>query len=377
MLDLLANIIKSATKGDELKYLISELAKKGIKCNYDPLASDSSRLLLYSNRYNVDNWNEIQLANGLIIDYKDLKNIKVIACPPELPLNTYVIDDVTGTFDKFQIYKITDGTTFTLYNYNGEWCIGTTRGIDVRSLKCNGSKKTYQQLFTEVSEKYPNFKVEDLDTKHSYTLSITHPSMHPFNSESKMKYICSYNLETKDRYWDEDIGLLPQEKVSFESFKELLGSIQNLETCLEKSNFGYVLRSPERCIMIESPLMRNIRQFLYDRRITENADALEIPRDAYILISTFLNPARRDTFTKLFPQFSGCMKELSDTRNKSVANIKCNNLVSEFDKLMARDMKSLAKTNLPNSDIEWFISNLQYIKRWYTHTNNLGLQLVL
>jgi hypothetical protein len=95
---------------------------------------------------------------------------------------------------------------------------------------------------------------------------------------------------------------------------------------LNKKNplFGYLLISTapyktggdHSCVLLESSLMRQIRQFVYDRKFMGFKENREIA----IIIHAFLGPTK-NTFIKLFPQYQKVFDILTEIQNNLVEDI--------------------------------------------------------
>lgn len=279
------------------------LAPYGIRCNYDPPGSPKSRVILYTHKHNTKHWEIARECNGLVIDYRTWR---VLCHTPDLPLVTYDAKTVetglqAGTYDA---YLADEGTIVNLYYHQGAWCISTIRGFDMGSVVWCGIR--YRDALSDagLDEKL----MSTLDTNTNYTFGFTHPRMHPLNVMPRLWYVSSFTGGR--RYWDRPPADIPQQRqVRVPDMKTVSKMLQ------DPSVFGLILRSrnvhrtlDSSTVLLESNLMRDIRQLLYDRTMTADAVASDVDRIEYIVTLSALHPERAKKFARIFPVYQKKVK---------------------------------------------------------------------
>ena len=294
-----------------------------------------------------------------------------VICFTPRALNPKFTRKVTiANLHKCEIYAAADGTTVTLYHYAGKWRFATANGVDVGEYKWIG-ELTYTRAFDEVMKLYPGFSYDKLKTDHSYSIGFRHGDFHKFIADPASAWVIrAVNLTTgvDVNIRDIDIGVPAQLPIARETFGEKLTSEQLFDelnarsmqalaqymefargellknptvTALEiaksiaaKSrndpavtaniHYGYILRSPLRegnfvsNILIESELMKVIRQFMYNlpkpnlfecfgkQIVIDNSN-----REKYCMLRNFLDRGNLPTFQALFPQYDEKLVEFN------------------------------------------------------------------
>jgi len=134
-------------------------------------------------------------ANGLVLDGKTWNVLSY----PIIKINPIVSTKVTSDSLKRGVYDITpirDGTTVTLYFWNGVWYLSSSNGYDISTLKWMGSKTYAELLFDLFTRIYPDFvkttrvtlengrlNFGSLSKKYCYTFGFKHYDIHPRISE--------------------------------------------------------------------------------------------------------------------------------------------------------------------------------------------------
>ena len=314
----LINNINSFPRGvDAVEYLKNLYCRLGVRVNYEK--SDKPGI-----------YNRIMLStfkrscsfkySGTILGYNvDEKKYVIVSVPHPPPSTQFKISYIQRKIDSCSTIQVQDGTTVTLYYYNGDWKIGTHRGIDVGDIKWfNG--KSYKQVLNDVLGTY-DFKYSDLDTNKCYTIGFKHDSFHMFlegkDTVRRAWFICSVDIikfcqgDSSYISYDEDIGIPIQEMKQTEDIKELVDRASTAYDTYIKSgevNYGYILKIGRQHYLIESSLLANIRQIFYSNKFRELK--VSIDKVKYITVYSFLSKKHYDIFRGLFPQYAGDMTEL-------------------------------------------------------------------
>lgn len=310
---LVSTLLAKAPKDDEhqrMMFVVKQLNKIGIKGHYDPPGGTSQRLLLYSNRYNVQNWHIARECNGIILDTKDWA---VICRPPELPLVDYNIRHVAEGVEagKYDIYSATDGTVVNLYRYQNRWAVSSARGIEVNNLKWCGI--TYWQALLDCG-----LDEKQLEVDTQYTFGFTHPTMHPMQTARSLRFIASHKNDQFD--WKAPEWAVGQQRAEFKSLPELQKAME------DPKSYGYVLRPRDHrynTVILESARMRTVRQMMYDRAYTKDAAEIGVNRQDYVVTQNALDDSKYIAFSTAFPSLAASVASLrsvvSDTATKILA----------------------------------------------------------
>lgn len=300
--------LKSKTKNG-YDYIRSYLYKNYIKTIEERNDLDECRLLFIANRYKSDFLNPISFeCNGLITEYnKKTEVYKTLVIPVELFNSKRLIKSEINKYynmDKYNIYKVYDGTIINLYYYKNQWRLSTNKTYDANNL-IMVNNKTYLDVFNELIEMYPNFDINKIDKNKCYTLCMKYDKFHTFienqyntntldGKGNKIIFMQSidmekFNIKNKlEINENEDIGLPISEKYDLSNINNINQIYNSLEYeisrfKLEKSkqnyvpNFGIILRTKTfdttkdySNILIESNLMSKIRNILYNHAFTKN-----------------------------------------------------------------------------------------------------------
>lgn len=330
-------------------------------------------------------------ANGLILEAVRLDaDIEAgvittwnkLVIPPRAPLsniNTKVVNKFIDE-NKYDIYYIEDGTVVSLYFYKPEnkWVFSTLKGIDVNSIVFNNF--SYKDMFDSVLEanhiNVMNF-YNGLNKDFSYTFGFKHPDLHPFMETRREQihkiWFIQYsdipnNIVVRHSPWAHIHG---HKKIVFtiKSIGSLFNKINKAyDSYLEKGIplYGFLLTAKDpsaeainntfgndqshASILLESTLMKYIRNLWYDASYTLFSKGREYNRNKTILINSFLDNNRIDIFNKLFPQYAETMNNLVTSEINMVDNIyekiKNNNQSNSQD-----DPQNIVSSDLDNDDI--------------------------
>lgn len=294
-------------------------------------------------------------ANGIVLD---ASTWKVLSLPSHALNDRMPHAECISKLNTFSVYRIIDGTAITLY-YNGstaepidvtKWTMSSTNGYDVSNYKWIGPK-TYTEAFSDVAAMYPNFSFAKLDPNCSYTIVFRHPDFHQFAAGSTMyaSVISCFNVTTCKQVYKFDIGIEGQKPVDMKTVMQLDDAAEPTQkeqfTYLQQSNsnalnnylaavvtanatpdqvlaraktadpasihYGYILRSGTANVILESTLLKKIRQFMYNLPRGDKLKELlaagviidNTTRTRYCTLRAFLSPADRKLFFDLFPQF--------------------------------------------------------------------------
>jgi hypothetical protein len=262
---------------------------------------------------------------GVIISQKAGTNIyHAISVPPPPPVIHYSPKFIQENYSPdMDIIMAKDGTTVTLYYFDGKWAISTHRGFEVNGYEWV-EHKTYQDILDEVLIKYPDFNYDRLDKTKCYSLGFNHSDFHPF-VENKQQYTTPVD-EYKNRYtssawfiqsvdlnkfnasdtecvsYTDDIGLPIQENISVPSLCKLFRTADDSYNNYINTgvvNYGYLIRIGLKQYLVESTLLKNIRHIFYNGLNTR--DNMFCKRKS--IIAAFLDFKKYDIVKRLFPQY--------------------------------------------------------------------------
>jgi hypothetical protein len=312
---------------DTVPYLFSTLGKKGVKVVYEKSEKHTEEMPVYD-RLMFGTFKRSCAFDfpGIVVDCN--KGNRAISVPPAPPITKYKKAALQTHLKNANIIKAHDGTTVTLYYYNGKWVISTHRGYEVNSYIWFGTK-TYEDVLGDVLGNCPGFSYDRLDKTKCYSIGFKHSDYHPFweGVESKDEttpstsvwFIRSVDLdkfnEDGNGYvsYDEDIGLPVQTRLRFRNVDGMINSAANAYNNFKTRgvvSYGYLVCFGDRNYLIESTLLRNIRQIFYTNRF--NMLDEEFDRKTYIVVNAFLDAEKHDIFKTLFPQYMPMFKKLED-----------------------------------------------------------------
>jgi hypothetical protein len=140
---------------------------------------------------------------------------------------------------------------------------------------------------------------------------------------------------------EKSMGITEDESKLHEIYSSLSTSLHSWLSTKQNPLFGYLLISTEpykvggdhSCVLLESSLMRQIRQFVYDKKYMDFGEHRELA----IIINGFLN-TQKDVFIQLFPQYQSYFTQLENIQNELVENI--------LNKIMLSDI-TVMDENMP------------------------------
>jgi len=255
------------------------------------------RVILSTNKWKA-NFNNpiINYSNGTVLEYGTWR---ILSIAPSALNTKFNAKQIETNFKDYEIYEAADGTIVTLYYYNQKWCLATSRGYDVSNLLWQGNM-TYMQIIEDIlrsNQAYHDFSFDRLDKSRCYTIGFKHPEFHPFQeyiySKQTQKpvrmaikriwFIQSVNLDRLNdgqgyeiNTNDTSLGLYVQKRARVKNVAEMLELADSAMELFNKSKilFGFVLRSrnpkvtrSQSNVLIESKLMKTIRQLWYNNKI--------------------------------------------------------------------------------------------------------------
>jgi hypothetical protein len=321
-------------KDKDIKYIRNFFYKNYIKTSGKDVIDNEERIIFNSNRSKSNFTNPISFeCNGLIAKFDESKNrYNLLVFPPaNFNLSKLKRNNINSFYKKklYTLHKVYDGTNVNLYYYNDCWVYSSTKGFDVNNLIFLNNK-TYLDVINEILLNYPDFNYNNLDKTKCYSLVFKYYEYHPFIMGKKTNYeqfnqmilLQSVNMEKinnenkLDISYTDNIGLPIQERVEFNTndindifnitqnaYQEYISYLKinrpdiynnnNIDTpfltngdqLMMKNytkrnytpNFGFILRSTDfnttkeySNILIESSLLSNIRQMIYNHKIINN-----------------------------------------------------------------------------------------------------------
>ena len=220
---------------------------------------------------------------GVVFDSIDEK----ILALPSTPIRYFrdmKIDDLTEKYNnsEYKIYNAEDGTTLTLYKFDGVLSLASANSTDLSEFKWKGDR-SIADLFFEVALQYDNFikktglrKVNetrltwDLPSNISITLGFHHHDMHPSSITNKVWFIDYKDNDTELSITDTKIDEIKSwdihchtSMISNVPLKSLIDKC-NLESYIHQVNnfYGYILEGSDK-IFIPSSYYKELEAIFY------------------------------------------------------------------------------------------------------------------
>lgn len=348
---LVATLRGSNASIDNLREMVKPLH---IKVRAEVTNNDTQRVLLTSNRKKSNfNVKLCRQCNGVVLEFPTWN---ILAIPSAVLPISGSTTQLTKNLNEYDVYEIRDGSMITLYWYQLRWQMASANGFDISGYKFL-SNRTYSELFDESAAKHLNTK--KLLPGYCYTLIFRHHELHPLLTDPETIWcICAYKIVNSDEsnshvstYEEVADELLPckkQQPCSITSFNELHN--KNIDALSDYTwsvtnnsapiiNYGYILRSATSNVLLESTLMRRIRNYVYNVPIhvrsscTSSSSQNSILSGSsqnsvlsgsslnYIILRAFLHYPTKTQFIRLFPQFSTKYSELSSYMEKIVSGV--------------------------------------------------------
>lgn len=288
-------------------------------------------------------------CNGYILSVDGSGNTRPVVIPSQLLSYNINYSFVNDNMNLYDIFNIQDGTTINLYWWEplNAWRISTSKGYDVTELSWNGTK-SYQSVFHSILNDELKIAPDDfyrkLDKFRCYTFGFNHKDYHPFCQDNgniwfiqsvdlnlsnqeplfQVSYISPIDTIPRQNQPNYTINELKDEEIkksrTVQSLKKLCDdALDNYKKDSTKINFGYILRSREPDItkkytnlIIESNLLRKIRNLCYDNYFKQEAQLNGFDREKYMILYNYVNSATRSIFKLLFPYYNNTIKEIEE-----------------------------------------------------------------
>lgn len=311
------------------------LYKKDIIVSYESIVTNGHRRFIFtsSNRSRKTFINDLCAeANGLILEAPEWKVLVMPTLSPKTNTDSNLLNSlILG--QKYDIYYVEDGTIINLYYYEpaNKWIMSSAKGIDIGSNIFN--KLSYSQMFDECLEKAgiaPNEFYESLNSNYSYTFGFKHDDIHPFQEGKGEKIYKIWFIAQHQLNGDTAPYLFNNDKISGHTPIDFpVKSVGMLFTKLKRSfddfinykkvNYGFLLVAREplsqrdySVILLESNLMNSIRRLWYDNSYVKFSKVKSFNRVSTILLNSFLDNNRMESFNILFPQYREELKVLNE-----------------------------------------------------------------
>ncbi|KAG7394170.1 hypothetical protein PHYBOEH_005564 [Phytophthora boehmeriae] len=337
-------------------------------------------------------------CNGLIFEYN--KGWNLLAMPQLAFCTTKIapkkLEDLhkAGSYD---IYEVLDATILTLYFYQAEWHLSSTKGYDIGNMDMTAEMSYMQVLQHLIDTKYPSFKLDDLNQAMSYTIALRYSEYHIFDEtrhlepqpdvdmNSYVMIMCVADLATM-RHVDKSVAGLPQQTpldLQDTSIRDLHTYARSAYTKYAKAHrvrnfkykplFGYILRArlnsvPNEysTIYIESEMFKSIKAGLY----CDN-HALRAKNYKYLIAQLSTNHERYTQFRVMFPQFKPIFDDLDDAIDL-IAEEAANRIAGEVEGDPTEFVKELVEQFKSEPDVTAdVITDAIFSKRYTEHLSKL------
>jgi len=387
---------------NDIKLIVKDFHKKKITVSYENETKEEKRRVIFTCSKSLRNYTFDILCsecNGLILE-ASTEGWNILVMPilsPKSNINTNKINNWLAE-DLYNIYAMEDGTVINLYYYENEWVISTARGIYMNKVKFN--TLTYQEMLEECVEKVYDVKTfyKNLDTSSCYTIGFKHPDLHPFQEGSKTPIYKIWSIQSID------VKSLtkPMRKPIMEKFpvqrkyqfktKNMHNLYKRLSSALQdylegkRPNYGYIMVSKNpnithefSIIMLESFLMSTIRNLWYNSAYIEFSKAKEYTKQNVILLNSFLDDNRTNTFTALFPKYISEFNIYKKNEDKLIEDIYDNikNNTNESLNIVVQSLLEEVKNTInielhdnPLQKIKDIIHNTKYFDHYYKYLFN-------
>lgn len=378
----------------------------------DENLNNKSRRLIFTCVKNTRNKNFDNIAlecNGLILEAPSMKPL-VLPC---FSFKTNIDFGQTSQWMQdglYNCYYLLDATVLSLYWYGDSWIIASARGFDMNKVQAVQTPlKTWETLFSEVlSEKQTNWTdfTSQLDQTNCYTFALQHIALNPFQNQNELYFIQYVNLSTFEVSRKNQFKLPMQTEVKNKTLQAMCGNLDRaLNSWSSNKDYhplmGYLLISnnPEitknhSYIVLESSLLRRIRQLIYDKSYTELARKYGYDRFQVAAVSSYLSE-NKSVFLNLFPQYADVYQKLDKVQDELVNKVadrfaqtddsKSFNAPNElipsvmFSDILAEDLSKKITLQSPQDEkskrqIQTFITNKKYLKQYYVECFSDNLQ---
>jgi len=339
------------TGQEDILELRSAFFKHGVSVSYDDERSPRRVIFSISRAARNGSFNAMQQeCNGLILEAGTWRQLVEPIRTPRTHIKN--VGSVRSWLRQglYDVYLANDGTVINLYFFDDQWVISTTRGIEMnKTVFCTLDYATMfeQALASVLPETVPEDFYGGLDTSKSYTFILRHKDVHAFADHDAPALVfvkcapsdASEESESEQPASNRTVfgggdGVPQQVRIEEDNltilFKEAAGALDIL--CeLDKPVYGFVLvsRAPETTgdhshIIIESSLLRKIRQYWYDGRFMKLAADNNVHRNTAALVDAFISSgnALSCEFLALFPQFTDTFEGYAAREDDLVKDIK-------------------------------------------------------
>jgi hypothetical protein len=189
-------------------------------------------------------------------------------------ISNFNLLDISNNIQQYKIYKLEDGTIFSLYWYNNKWCIATNNGIEVNKLSWIG-KETYEEIIIKLFN-MNNLTFDKLDKNIAYTFGFTYPLFHPFIlSKERIWYIRHFNVQEQKEYSNCPFeNIEPQIEITNKQLNELIIHNDKVMTefisnnvsneTIEMGYYGFILTHGNLTYILPSEIYKVIKQLVYE-----------------------------------------------------------------------------------------------------------------
>lgn len=242
----------------------------------------------------------------------------------------------------YDIYKIRDGTSVTLFNTSDTWYMASRGNVFDLNGKRKYGKKTYEELLSDcLAEKY-NLSLSNFNKKYIYDIGFRNHQLHPFKLDAQGVWIINIHkmidgksvkvmIPPDDLYVNIDntsikipyqMPINIEYKTPAEINRENAGSVRSCIAKVNKSpygsiNYGYILRKKEsvRINSVALPdfvkmlpnkiMMRSNLCDLFDKLIynVRYPDYTRNNQKYYYILKNYLSADNKSFFIMLFPQY--------------------------------------------------------------------------
>lgn len=305
------------------------------------------RVILYTRNVNIDFKNPMtKECNGLVIGYDN--DWKLLAMPQGAfctnKISMKKLNDIysAGNYD---VYEVLDATILTLYFYDNEWKVSSTKGYDIGGTEMVDGMTFIGAIQDLMATKYKSFRLEDLKQNCSYTIALRHSKYHLFDETKHMAnrtrhvpragvdmnsylMVMSVADTTTGTYVGKHVAGLPSQNPIAKRDQNVhtltmyarsafakYAKAHRLQNFKYKPLYGYILRAKHKSvpdeystIYIESELYKSIKLALY-----KDNHAIRALNYNKLVVQMVLNHERYEQFRIMFQQFESHFKLIEDT----------------------------------------------------------------
>lgn len=318
-------------------------------------ANTPFRVILYTRHGKIDFKNPmVKECNGLVFEYNNGWHLRA------MPQNAFCTNKISmkklndlHSANNYDVYEVLDATILTLYYYNGQWRVSSTKGYDIGATEMVQGMSYIEAIQDLMDTKYKSFRFEDLTKTYSYTIALRHSKYHIFDETKHLanrtknvpragvdmnSYIMIMSVAdtTTGTTVPKHVPGLPQQNPV--TLKELniytlvgyarsayakYAKAYRLQNFKYKPLYGYILRAKNpsvpddySTIYLESELYRTIKIGLYK----DNRDLITMDYD-HLVVQMSMNHERYEQFRIMFQQFESKFRQLEDVINSVAAEV--------------------------------------------------------